>query len=85
MESHEHGFHDPIAAKPEKKNVRTPFNFEAPQYDDRTKICAGTHHGVGHRNPVGHAGAVKQTVPALPQNKKRIPIEKPEYSLGMEE
>jgi hypothetical protein len=53
------GFHDPIEDKPVKKSLKTPWNFEQPQYDDRTRIFAGTRHVVGHRNPVGHDGPVK--------------------------
>jgi len=60
------GFKDPIAVKGEKK-MKSPFDFTAPQYDERSScyINAGSHYGVGHRQPVGHSGNPKTTSPAL--------------------
>ncbi len=39
------------------KMVKSPWDFSAPQYDERTScfVSAGTHFGVGHRQPVGTA------------------------------
>jgi hypothetical protein len=61
------GFKDPIAPKPGKQK-KSPWDFTAPVYDDRTScyVNAGSHYGVGHRNPVGHEGNPKETVPTLP-------------------
>ncbi len=48
------GFKDPIKA-PEGKSQKSPWDFEAPAYDERTGcyIKAGTNYGVGHTQPVG--------------------------------
>lgn len=66
------GFKDPIAVK-EGKQVKSPFNFDCPTYDDRTAcyINAGSHYGVGHTNPVGHEGNPKQRVDTLPYGVKQ--------------
>lgn len=55
------GFKDPIAIKkqrPEDKpkdGKNSPWDFRCPQYDQRSSnfVNAGTHYGVGHRQPVG--------------------------------
>lgn len=65
----ETGFHDPIRAKPKSKPGQTPWNFEAPQYDARNYVCAGTHYGVGHKSPVGHEGNAKPTAATLPMGR----------------
>lgn len=56
-------FHDPIKDKP-KKNDGLP-------YDERSScfVNVGTHHGVGHQNPVGHSQNPKQFVSTLPQGR----------------
>lgn len=59
------GFKDPIAIKnqsPKDKPVdgkNSPFDFTCPQYDQRSScfVNAGTHYGVGHRQPVGKMSA----------------------------
>lgn len=48
------------------KRAKSPWNFDAPHYDERSScyVNAGSHHGVGHRQPVGttkHTG--KYAVP----------------------
>lgn len=56
------GFKDPIAIKkqdPKDKPVdgkKSPWDFTCPQYDQRSScfVNAGTHYGVGHKQPVGH-------------------------------
>lgn len=72
------GFEDPIKIKgqkpknkPEGYESKSPWNFECPQYDERSScfVNAGTHYGVGHRQPVGHEGNPKQSVPVLPQGR----------------
>jgi hypothetical protein len=37
------------------KTMVSPWDFTAPHYDERSScyVNAGTHHGVGHRQPVG--------------------------------
>jgi hypothetical protein len=60
-------FKDPTAIKnPPKDPKNSPWNWECPQYDQRSScfINAGTHYGVGHAQPVGtekHSG--KSAVP----------------------
>lgn len=72
------GFSDPIKVKSQRpkdhphNGSKSPWDFTCPQYDQRTSnfINAGTHYGVGHRQPVGHQGKPKQTVTTLPQDRK---------------
>ncbi len=71
------GFADPIAIKAQnpkdqpKDGVNSPWDFRCPQYDQRSSnfINAGTHYGVGHTQPIGHAGPPKQQVSTLPWNR----------------
>jgi len=50
----------------------TPWDFRCPQYDQRSSnfVNAGTHYGVGHRQPVGHEGNPKSEVAALPRTRR---------------
>ena len=52
--------------------VKSPWDFRCPQYDQRSSnfVNAGTHYGVGLRQPVGHKGDPKQHVDVLPQSRK---------------
>lgn len=61
------GFKDPIAP-PEGKEKKSPWDFRAPLYDERTScyVDAGSHYGIGHKNPVGHKGPTKQRVDTMP-------------------
>lgn len=71
------GFKDPTAIKkqdPKDKPVdgkNSPWDFRCPQYDERSScyVNAGTHYGVGHRQPVGHHGNPKSKVDVLPQSR----------------
>jgi hypothetical protein len=71
-------FADPIRIKNQnekeqpKDGVKSPWDFRCPQYDQRSSnfVNAGTHYGVGHRQPVGHEGNPKQIVDVLPQDRK---------------
>jgi len=71
------GFADPIAIKeqnPKDKpvdGVKSPWDFRCPQYDQRSSnfLNAGTHYGIGHRQPVGHEGNPKRVVDVLPQTR----------------
>lgn len=73
------GFHDPIAVKKQSpKNKphnegKSPWDFTCPEYDQRTSnfVNAGTHYGVGHKQPVGHSNDPKQTVSSLPFGRKK--------------
>jgi hypothetical protein len=51
-----------------KDGVNSPWDFRCPQYDQRSSnfVNAGTHYGVGHRQPVGHKGDAKERVDVLP-------------------
>src|ERR1051326_7248684 len=68
------GFADPIRIKDQnpkdepKDGVNSPWDFRCPQYDQRSSnfVNAGTHYGIGHRQPVGHSGDPKQVVDVLP-------------------
>lgn len=71
------GFNDPIAIKNQKPEDKpkdgksSPWDFRCPQYDERSScfVNAGTHYGVGHNQPVGHAGNPKSKSPVLPSGK----------------
>lgn len=71
------GFNDPIAIKNQKPKdhpldgKKTPWDFTCPQYDQRSScfVNAGTHYGVGHRQPVGHKGNPKTSASVLPHGK----------------
>lgn len=71
-------FADPIAIKdqnPKDKpvdGVGVEWDFRCPQYDQRSSnfVNAGTHYGVGHKQPVGHAGNPKQYVDVLPVSRR---------------
>ena len=68
------GFSDPARIKsqrPEdkpKNGKNSPWDFRCPQYDERCSnfVNAGTHYGVGVRNPIGHTGEAKQRVATMP-------------------
>lgn len=58
--------------KLEPKDViksKNPWNFDQPEYDERTScyVNAGSHYGVGHRQPVGKFNA---------SNKGGVPVGK---------
>jgi hypothetical protein len=59
------GFKDRTAIHNEKP-MKSPWDFTCPDYDQRSScfVNAGSHYGVGHRQPVGtkkHSG--KNAVP----------------------
>lgn len=76
------GFKDPCAPKQEKgikpQETNIGFNFTCPEYDERTScfINAGTHYGVGHRQPVGHEGEPAKEVAVLPHNRRSAHTQK---------
>lgn len=71
-------FSDPIEIKNQnpkckpEDGVKSAWDFRCPQYDQRTGnfVNAGTHYGVGHKQPIGHEGNPKQTVDVLPQSRR---------------
>ncbi len=71
------GFNDPLAIKNQKPQdkpkdgKKTPWDFTCPQYDHRTSsfVNAGTHYGVGKKQPVGNSGNPKTRVPTMPFGK----------------
>ena len=63
-------FKDPV--KEEKHStIKNFWNFNAPVYDERSScfMNAGTIHGVGHKQPVGHEGNPKTSSPSLPMGR----------------
>lgn len=68
------GFKNPIAIKRQepkdhpKSGKNSPWDFRCPQYDERSSsfVNAGSHYGVGHKNPVGHTNDPKMFAPTLP-------------------
>ena len=71
------GFADRDRVKEENKkdtpkdSFESPWDFRCPQYDQRSSsfVNAGTHYGVGMKQPVGHEGNPKSVVPALPRTR----------------
>jgi hypothetical protein len=71
------GFADPDRIKEQnpkdkpKDGVPSMWDFRCPQYDQRTSnfINAGTHYGIGIKQPIGHTGNPKRTVDVLPQGR----------------
>jgi hypothetical protein len=71
------GFADPARIKEQNKkeqpkdSVGSPWDFSCPHYDQRSSnfINAGTHYGVGIRQPVGHSGNPKVEVDVLPNRR----------------
>jgi hypothetical protein len=71
------GFKDPIGIKkhdPKQRPIdgeRSPWDFRCPAYDERSScfVNAGTHFGVGHRQPVGHEGNPKERADTLPMGR----------------
>lgn len=64
------GFKDPIGVKEDKK-IKSPWNFDCPPYDQRSScfVNAGSHYGVGHKQPVGRVGNPKTEAPTLPKGR----------------
>lgn len=64
------GFKDPIAVK-EGKKMKSPWNFTCPDYDERSScyVNAGSHFGIGHKQPVGHKDNPKDKAPTLPMDR----------------
>jgi hypothetical protein len=52
-----------------EKTIKNPWSFTCPSYDNRSGMAvnAGSHHGVGKTNPVGHQNDPKQNVACLPR------------------
>ena len=48
-------FQDKVHPKQKEKSMKSPWNFDAPCYDERTScfVSAGTNHGVGKNQPIG--------------------------------
>ncbi len=64
------GFKGPL--KPEStQKKQAPWDFRQPQKDESTScyVNAGSHYGVGMRQPVGHKEGAKQKVDALPDGR----------------
>lgn len=61
-------FKNPIAPKIKKEKKKSPWDYRCPTYDERTScyVNAGSHFGIGFKNPVGHTEKPKTRVPTLP-------------------
>lgn len=61
---------NPIKDKPipKPKTSKVGFDYTCPTYDERSSVFvnAGTSHGVGYKNPVGHKEGAKMRVDTLP-------------------
>jgi hypothetical protein len=66
------GFPTPTEPKKSTHTLRNPWDFSCPCYDERTSnfINAGTHQGVGKKQPIGHEGTPKSRVDVLPYGRK---------------
>lgn len=70
-------FADPIRIKQQnpkckpEESVGSPWDLRCPQYDQRSSnfVNAGTHYGVGHKQPVGHTGNPKQNADTMPMTR----------------
>ncbi len=73
------GFKDPIAPKIKKTIMNSPWNFDAPQYDERTSVfvTAGTNYGTGFNQPVGTKGEAKGSTSALPMDRTQCAMPNP--------
>lgn len=67
------GFKDPIAVKDETKKMKSPWNFDCPQYDERSScyVNAGSHYGVGYKQPIGHEGNPRDIAGTLPEHRAK--------------
>lgn len=59
-------FKNPIAPKIKEKKAKSPWNFQAPCYDERNFVSAGDNYGTGFNQPVGHKGNPKERASTLP-------------------
>ena len=82
------GFKDATAIS-KGKIESSPWNFDAPSYDERSScfVNAGDHYGVGHRQPVGHEGNPRgEGVPRGRVNTLRVDkVPKRNLNLGIRE
>jgi len=62
-------FKNPMAPKVKEEKAKSPWNFQAPCYDDRNMISAGDSYGVGFNQPVGHKGPPASKADVLPMGK----------------
>lgn len=62
------GFQDPIAPKIPKEKKPSPWNFNAPKFEESSScfVNAGTHYGVGYKQPIGRRGNPETKAKVLP-------------------
>lgn len=67
------GFKGPLQPK-QTQRKEAPWDFRMPEYDERTScyVNAGSHYGIGQRQPVGHMTGAKNVVEALPQKDQEM-------------
>jgi len=65
------GFVDPIKSTVKTSKKKSPWDFRCPPYDERSScyVDAGSHYGIGHRQPVGHEGNPKSKASVLPHGR----------------
>ena len=70
-------FKDPIKPKVPKKKIKSPWDFSAPNYDQRSgpSVAAGDYYGVGFKNPVGRLRGPKSDVGTYPLKDKQAEAE----------
>lgn len=63
-------FKDPIESTVKPVQKKSPWDFTCPEYDERTScyVNAGSHYGIGFKQPVGHKGDPKSKVDVLPRS-----------------
>ncbi len=64
------GFPGPLQPR-QKETKKNPWDFRMPDYDDRTSCYtnAGSHYGVGQKQPVGHKSGASMDVACLPSGR----------------
>jgi hypothetical protein len=64
----ETGFYSPVKDGTKKQERKSPWDYRCPEYDERTScyVNTGSHHGIGHRQPVGNPGNPIPFIKALP-------------------
>ncbi len=70
------GFKDLIKPNKPAKKIKSPFNFDAPPYDQRSGcyVNAGSHYGEGFRAPVGTEGNPKADAATLPKGRVKTMV-----------
>ena len=71
-------FEQPIKPRGTKKKIKSPFEFSAPNYDQRSgpSVPAGDYYGTGYRNPMGKMREnPNPEISTFPKRSKRAPAD----------